>query len=105
MSRRGKRTSANVRPGQFNPDPESQWKLNQLELDQERSPKMEGRSTRAYLRWKKLFGIPIPVGLGFGLKIGGSFSRSKPKHPLPDPLAGHMVWSSEKGWFVKPPDE
>ena len=103
MSKRGARTSANAKPGQFNPDPEAQAKDIQQELDAERSPTMEGRASRIYLRWWKFLGIPIPVGFGLGLKIGGAFGpKSKPK--LSDPLDGKPIWDSETGTFKRPRD-
>jgi hypothetical protein len=105
MSKRGARTSANAKAGQFNPDPEAHPKALEQESDAERSPTMEGQASRAYIRWSRfrLFGIPIPVGFGAGLKVGGTFGpKSKPK--LSDPLEGKPIWDSKTVRFKKPKD-
>ena len=96
MSRRGARSSANVKPGQFNPDPEAQLRLQELESD--RALKAPGSSTRLSIRWLKLGRLKIPIGLSLGLKLGGSFRGKKRRLDLPPPSG--KTWDSEKGRFL-----
>ena len=100
MSKRGARSCANVKPGQHNPDPEFQWKQNELEQNQERTPGLPGSRTGVSIRWWTLLGIPIPVGIRLEAKLGLSLPRLSKKAPKRVPSAKEKVWDSEKRRFV-----
>jgi hypothetical protein len=87
----------NEKPGQFNPDPEAQAKVIQAESDAHLAA--PGSSTSVKIRWARILGVSIPVGLSIGLKGSKSFDAS-PHAPKREPGAEEKVWDSEKGRFL-----
>lgn len=98
MSKRGARNSANVKPGQFNPDPEAQLEVQRQESDAR--PAAPGTSTGASIKWLRIGKLRIPCGFSLGLSLSGKFGPGRKRQtPSRQPDPREKVWDSETGTF------